>query len=419
MLLAFTTHCDCGECQRHRLSLFNHAAHWNSGVYSYPETYDAFHTSNSDTPLCTGGCDTHGECSAFGMVCLYCAKCDALCECEKCSDCENLAEHCTCDSDECGDCGGCSCGECGGCSCGESDSDGMFGSIRVAPWVQRGLEVEPVHSGSATDARERWGIEKLDLCRAAADKYLLDGIAGGVANGAPEDDAYLRLLRSEAKLALSDLMARLDRTFRGYLDMIIGGELRHHRMAGSTNLGNTGRKEAWNEWRAIRRAGGTQVLRDAVELFRDFNSSSYGGEAWAKIAETLLDRETGRLSPVLFVEKVWMLQHNGGSLFDKGSWAVDNRLGWHFGFLNSWVLPAHGAEKNPWTVLLAVASAEVVELFEEYWKHANRVRRSWGERAVAFPERLPMRNGYYDALEPDWERASQAGMIGIVHHAMA
>src|SRR2546430_2656386 len=82
---------------------------------------------------------------------------------------------------------------------------------------------------------------------AAADKYLLAGISGGVANIAP-DDAYLRLLRSEASAMLTDLTSRLDKTFRGYLDAIIGGELRHHRCANSSTLAGESRTRAWKRW---------------------------------------------------------------------------------------------------------------------------------------------------------------------------
>jgi hypothetical protein len=383
--------------------------------------------AKSAEELCSGSCGTHGDCAKYGTSCLHCGDCETSCECDVCGNCGQLSDECSC----CGNCGSShcdSCDDCGEssceCSCESEYEDsyssgggGSYGSIRVAPWVERGIVVKQVNRSSSNSAiAALWGIDtSIDLCQSAADKYLLAGIADGVANMS-QPDAYLSLLRTEAAAMLTDLTARLDSTFRGYLDAIIGGELRHHRAAGSTNLRHTSRKQAWSEWHAIREAGGSAVLQDAVDLFRDFHSSSYGGDAWAAIAQARLDRETGKLSPKLFVEMCWMLQHNGGSLFDKGQWSVQNRMGWSFYELNTWVLPAHGAERNPWTVLLAVCSDAVRDLFAEYWRQANRVLVSWGERAVRLPEmRVPSTQDYWGARIPDYEGATAAGMIGIVH----
>ncbi len=422
MLPAFTSaQCECQECQSRRLWSIQMLGFYDGlWRWAYISPFDA---TNAEQSLCSGGCETHGECD----TCCECDKCESLCECEKCGSCDTLvSEGCeccvNCGSSYCGYCDGCDSSECE-CGCeersgGYGDSEQWFGSIKVAPWVERGLVVESVHCESSREARDRWSIdESIDLCRAAADKYLLAGIVGKAVNRTEsDDDAYSDLLRAEAQSILSDLTTRLDRSFRGYLDMIIGGELRHHRATRTSTLKNSSRKGAWNEWHAIRAAGGTQILRDAVKLFEDFDSCSYGGAAWAQIARTLLDRETGRLSPALFVEKCFMLQHNGGSLFDKMAWQVSNPLGWAYSELNQWVLPAHGAEKNPWTVLLAIASPAVRDLFIEVWRHHNRARVAYGRRAVPMPvSRVPMGKDYYGRPFADWERAHAEGMLGIVH----
>jgi len=419
MLPAFTVKCDCAECQRSRQhSAMLHRFYGVGSPTGNPFHTDPFHSAQVNEPLCSGGCETHGECADAGMTCSYCDECDYLCSCDKCGNCGGLiGDDCEC-CPSCGSSYSCSyCGDCDepscNCSC-ESDSyygsgDARFGTIKVAPWVARGVSVDPVWQDSARAARDAWNVDQsIDLCQSAADFYLLEALTGNVVNAAGDltgDDAYLSLLRSEAKELFAAHVARLDRSFMGYLDMIIGGELRHHRAAGSTNLRNTSRKGAWNEWHAIRQAGGTQVLRDAVDLFIDFHSTSYGGEAWAQIARVLLARVEGRISPAVFVDRVWNLQHNGGTCFDKISWSVDNRLGWGMSSLNQWILPAHGA-KNPWPLLLSVASPAVRELFTEYWRSANRVRTAIGMRPERMPEtRVPMRRGYWGDMEIDHNAA--------------
>lgn len=411
--------CECQECKTRRTWAVTMMTYYGNETWKW-SYINPFDSENAAQPMCSGECGTHGECGDAGLTCGHCDKCGSLCECDKCGYCGLLSEDCEC----CGYCGS-DCGHCDECEepacqcgCDEDSGGGRFGSIKVAPWVARGVAVAPVRSDSRSAARNRWGVDKsIDLCQAAADKYLLAGIVGKVVNptSVDERDAYSDLLRAEGQSLLSDLTARLDNTFRGYLDMIVGGELRHHRAAGSSTLRGS-RTEAWNEWHAIRSAGGTQALRDAADLFRDFDTSGYGGEAWAHIAETLLKRETGYFSPAVFVEQVWHLQHNGGSLFDKLEWQVTNRMGWTYYELNAWVLPAHGSRTNPWTVLLAVASDEVRDLFCEVWRHHNTLRRAWGLRTVAMPStRVPMARDYYGTMRPDHGAAVDAGMLGEVH----
>jgi pyruvate,orthophosphate dikinase len=57
---------------------------------------------------------------------------------------------------------------------------------------------------------------------------------------------------------------------------------------------------------------------DLVTVFQDWGwGSSFGGAAWAKIAQALHDFLTEKLTATLFVDHVFDLRHNGGRLFNK------------------------------------------------------------------------------------------------------
>lgn len=418
MLPAFTVQCECQQCVSHRKTVAGFHAAYTQGKYEWDSVTAQWHaiaadapawvynygldSLNAAAPLCSGCCETHGECADSGLTCEHCGQCDALCECQKCMHCDALAGECEC----CEDCGSlyCSgpCGDCGycECSCGnesdECNSSGSFGTTRDAPWVTRdGYKRQS--SSRWVKWYDVWEVDRsTDLCQSAADFYLLEALAGGVVNNGAPADAYLGMLRSEAQSSLSALVARLDKCFTGYVDAIIGGELRHHRASGSLS---GDRKDAWVEWHSIRQHSGVEALRDAERLFLEFHQGSgYGGEAWANITRVLIARVTGQISPATFVDRVWNLQHNGGSLFDKGSWGVVNGPKWGYYELNRWILPAHGVLDTPWTVLLAAASPEVRDLFCEYWRAANKAKAAIGLPRMAAPSlRLPMvrKENYY------------------------
>jgi len=47
-------------------------------------------------------------------------------------------------------------------------------------------------------------------------------------------------------------------------------------------------------------------------------SASYGGKAWGSITDPLVELVEGRISPTLFCDVAWALEHNGGCMFNKG-----------------------------------------------------------------------------------------------------
>jgi hypothetical protein len=128
-------------------------------------------------------------------------------------------------------------------------------------------------------------------------------------------------LRADAKRLQDNVIAKCDGIFRDYLLMAIGGELRHHYRVSMP----TGRSSAGKWFVAMSMEyGRIRMIADAVNLFGDDYGwdSGYGGKAWQKIAKILLGRETGEIDAKTFVDRVFTLQHNGGSCLNKVSWSM-------------------------------------------------------------------------------------------------
>jgi hypothetical protein len=166
-------------------------------------------------------------------------------------------------------------------------------------------------------AEHTWGLDTcVNLGREAANFYLLmdlwlDGTDGG------EFQRYV--------VRLADMFSR-------YADMVVGGELRYS--LGQTTdheaiheklrlaLGRSGfhgsRSSAWDEWYSFRETHGTEALQWAEESFGTFgNPGSYGGGKWAYIARCVRMYEERSITPLIFVDMCWGLEHNGGQFFGK------------------------------------------------------------------------------------------------------
>lgn len=125
--------------------------------------------------------------------------------------------------------------------------------------------------------------------------------------------------------------------FANYLDMIIGGEIRYgldREIFGDPdscqeampiittiheyNQRRASRGSAWYKWYHLRNEYGIAVLEEAEEAFRYGNwSGCIGGNAWAEVAKVLLRFLKGEISPELFVDLTFALEHNGGCVFNK------------------------------------------------------------------------------------------------------
>lgn len=207
----------------------------------------------------------------------------------------------------------------------------------------------------------------MDLARECANLYLLVDLEREYFNRDVENPNW------RLRIALNDRIRFLDHNFTAYLDMIIGGELRHlpmkveqyaaqayvdtikgvnkkkvyqqvmYALYGDTDVievsrywceecrcyhhdreGEHGhgisRQEMWSKWHGIRTQTGIDSMyaaRDFFRYFADSWGSGYGGEKWAKICDCLIRHLEGRDTPLIFIDTVWSLEHNGGNCLNK------------------------------------------------------------------------------------------------------
>jgi hypothetical protein len=176
-----------------------------------------------------------------------------------------------------------------------------------------------------------------------------------------------------------------------YMHRAVVGELCHHEFLRQSFYP---RLEyalyGWNK--LIEQAGAAKAAEYAVELFKAERedgysawSSSFGGRAWAAIAQVLQYHEQGYItdperghtdkewweagwrrpefSAYEFLDRVFTLQHNTGTCLDKVGWC---------GGLNSMhkILQAH--HDSMLATLVSYADDETKELFKRYWYAKNK-----------------------------------------------
>jgi hypothetical protein len=251
-------------------------------------------------------------------------------------------------------------------------------SFNLSHSAWEGISVTPV----STSWNTRWGLREtrhLSPTTAAADYYLLLALRDDLllsrrgANGYRE----LAFLRIEAASMLKALVEVFDPVFCRYSDMIVGGELRH---AGTLGLPHN-RSVAWSFWYDIREALGLRALEIAAERFiSEFvERTSYGGAPWAAIARTLHARLSGRITPELFLDRVFNLQHHGGCMLNKVVWAGD------LSYITHYIGPAHSADPPDWSSLLALASGHVWDLWRFYRDTARAIQMDRREPVDLLP----------------------------------
>jgi phosphohistidine swiveling domain-containing protein len=168
------------------------------------------------------------------------------------------------------------------------------------------------------------------------DFFLADAMARAAVNSSLESDA--RDLRRETAVREAEV-------FLVYLIIAVGAEARH--CDSSFRPRDSAQRESWAAVKTLRSKYGVLQDRDdrsdaqssvqkalegkdiqaVQELFRlavlafsceeTQRSNSYGGLKWAAIAAEALAFVSGQHSPVVFVDAVADLRHNGGRLFDK------------------------------------------------------------------------------------------------------
>lgn len=280
----------------------------------------------------TGWCDACDRCNDCCKECWHCSGCgerhneeESQCSnCECCTDtcecfwCEHgehmVSDHKYCCDDHCIDHCSCQprwdvCG-CGDQNCPENGGDAAYGA--VPGWVRRG-DALPTENGDHVSLLSDH-LARLDPARDMATFYLCDYVAANM----PGSE-----LARDARRIQDAIVRDCDDAFRDYVFCALGGEVRHHRNVSS----GMGRETQWSYWVAMGDTiGRVRLIEDACELFEDGSwSSGFGGSAWAKCARVLLARETGELDARTFVDRVFSLQHNGGSLLNKSEWRGGGR----------------------------------------------------------------------------------------------
>lgn len=188
----------------------------------------------------------------------------------------------------------------------------------VTEHVEEMPTVSPINA-TFSKATKIWDIDKeMVLIQECADFYLLSDHVAQY----PEDKYAQSVYRYHLK--------KLDRQFTAYLDMSIGGELRHSKelshylkSAGmklrATKINRAG---GWAQWKEIRDNMGLEALERAAQCFNEGSwSPGYGGKKWGTACVVLLRHLKGEDTPAMFVDTTWSLQHNGTHIFDK-VWSV-------------------------------------------------------------------------------------------------
>lgn len=217
-----------------------------------------------------------------------------------------------------------------------------------------------VPTGGETDVAIAAGLDPTrNLTRDCADYYLL---------------AHLRMPHylPDAAERLEDLASDLAEEFTIYLDLACGGELRHastwpYELPSCPVLGRgRDRSVAWKDWLAWE----TPMYRMeyAVQAFEEASwpSRNYGGEPWMLIAATVLAFLRKEMSPELFVDRVWNLEHHGGCSLNK-VYATEELAA---------VLEAHG--KDDYETLLSYSSDSTKLLWDKAFD-----KKSFGEACAS------------------------------------
>jgi hypothetical protein len=261
---------------------------------------------------------------------------------ECCASCEE----CGCSNESC-----CSCGVCDGCGC-HCETCGCYAGV--------GSDVNMRGFNNETEVAERFRIKyDRDLPKHAADYYLL---------------LHLHQIKKspKAKKLLEEMAAELAPEFATYLDLACGGEVRYAQVENYSNLFDIspGREkrgtrglawDLWPSWKTLPER--TQYAIDVFEYDAFWGGGGYGGPAWASIAKTLKLRVDKKIDDILWLDRVWNLQHNGGIALNKVYYTAESA-----GMRR--VLEAHGDDDYDTMLEFASDHVKVMWQYREYtWDH--------------------------------------------------
>ena len=354
-----------------------------------------------------------------------CDGCGSVNVCDTCSECGDLECECVC----CQECGFASCQCCSGCElypceccdgCGYHESNCHCFKSKIQDCVLPDIPQEQGIWQHVWTDLNKWTHTNPVLQTKAADFYLLEAVVGDVITRGPVADAvtweqfkaqfenliptsqlkamyethgnptltHLARFKELCKAAFDEMIEECYTPILQYVSMVCGGELRYHEMATEGVLHGHSRSEAWLYWAEIcAELGDADALRLADEIFMDMEpGGSVGGPRWAEAARHAAAAYAGELAQnehtnkILFLDRVWTMQHNGGSLLNKIMWSNHN----DFSRLNE-VLEAHGQIPEPnYSKLLKYASPKVGSLFSEYLEAINSYRRDKELNEITF-----------------------------------
>lgn len=239
--------------------------------------------------------------------------------------------------------------------------------------------------------------EAIKVLNLGVDFFLLLYLRDVVLRRAPSEPGYdvvdfaprriytePRIARFAARLeaATDEFIRDLDRFMLTYLCTAVSGELRHAYNKANMEARQRAALRAWGILSAEYRSTVQQrvlnsltssnlddFLSVAVDNFRygHWGGGGFGGEKWAVIAETGLERVRGQLDSVLFIDRVFDLKHNGGPMFDKSAAVDQSGIP---SFLNSKLALTQDVQWTPWfsrassTVRIAIMDATALGLWQ-------------------------------------------------------
>jgi hypothetical protein len=185
----------------------------------------------------------------------------------------------------------------------------------------------------------------------------------------------LNSIAKDAETEFKSLVDFIDAVFIDYVNAACGGELRHHKAAMCVGGDSASRYQAWFNWGSIFIAEGPNALIEMRDLFLDFNNGSYGGPPWAAAAQLLHERINQDLASsylenqVMFVDRVFNLQHNTGCFLNKLDW-TNKRVGRegadeNYRSMTETVLVAHSSNPPDISKLYQRASSKVQTMVED------------------------------------------------------
>lgn len=345
-------------------------------------------------------CNSCGSSYSDSDFCSNCLYCNYCCECLLCSNCGSACYNEDIDEEGDGDDNYAYCFQCHRCrSCCTCTQDQY--------WEGRLLKLERPE----IDFDQ---FNEIDVVQAMADFYTLSYIEGETNQvEACTDVEYREAVRVYAKQASQlkdELVRQLDPVFRLYIDFAVGGELRHHRYFRRSTRISRVRKLAWREWLSLRDQVGPDALKTAAQLFTDGTlTGAYGGKPWANAAEILYKRYIGEIPPWLFVDRVFTMQHNGGSLLNKVTWATRTQLEYQQPDHCKYVGDAHAAEEPNLDFLVMLCSNRVRSLINDWWRALNRARIAMGLPVKIRPDPQRRIESYYRGYDSKIHRKFRLG----------